>query len=125
MMSMFRHRPFRWFYLCVLSVGILILGTSTGFAQTRSAIPSPDKQKEITKLLEETYNLAKLDWVSKKQNAAKQLMEASRDESFGSDERYVILVTAIPLAKEVGDATNWLEAVNSLVTDFDVDSKKE
>lgn len=125
MTSMFCHGPFRWLLHCVLGVGILIFGASTGFAQTRAAIPSPEKQKEITKLLEETYILAKLDNASKKQNAVKQLMEASRDASFGTDERYVILMSAIPLAKEIGDATNWLEAVNSLVTDFDVNAQKE
>ena len=121
----FRSSPFRVLHLALLSVCIVVMGTGAGFAQTRAAIPATEKQKEITKLLEETYNLAKLDGVSKKQNAVKQLMEASRDDSFGTDERYVILITAISLAKETGDATNWLEAVNSLVTDFDVNSQKE
>jgi hypothetical protein len=121
----FCHSPFRVLRLALLGVCIVVMGTGSGFAQTRAAIPAAEKQKEIAKLLEETYNLAKLDGVSKKQNAVKQLMEASRDDSFGTDERYVILVTTISLAKETGDATNWLEAANALVTDFDLNSQKE
>ncbi len=121
----FCHSPFRVLHLVLLGACIVVMGTGPGFAQTRAAIPAAEKQKEITKLLEETYNLTKLDGLSKKQNAVKQLMEASRDNSFGTDERYVILMTAISLAKETGDATNWLEAVNALVTDFDLNSQKE
>lgn len=121
----FHHGLSRWFNCTLLAMCIVIQLAGPGFAQTRAAIPAAEKQKEITKLLEETYNLAKLDGVSKKQNAVKQLMEASRDGSYGTDERYVILKAAISLAKETGDATNWLEAVNSLVTDFDVNSQKE
>ncbi|MDB5343071.1 MAG: hypothetical protein JWP89_1448 [Schlesneria sp.] len=119
------HSRFHVLRVALLSMCIVVMGTDSGFAQTRAAIPVAEKQKEIAKLLEETYNLAKLDGVSKKQNAVKQLIEASRDDSFGTDERYVILVTTISLAKEIGDATNWLEAVNSLVTDFDLNSQKE
>lgn len=121
----FRPSPFCVLHLTLLSIFIVVVGAASVLAQTRAAIPAVEKQKEITKLLEETYNLAKLDGVSKKQNAVKQLIEASRDDSFGADERYVILMTAISLAKETGDATNWLEAVNSLMTDFDVNSQKE
>ncbi|HEY4259554.1 MAG TPA: hypothetical protein VGM98_05335, partial [Schlesneria sp.] len=121
----FFHSLFRGLHLAMLGVCVVVMGTGSGFAQTRAAIPAAEKQKEIANLLEETYNLSKLEGVSKKQNAVKQLMEASHDNSFGTDERYVILTTAISLAKETGDATNWLEAVNSLVTDFDVNSQKE
>jgi hypothetical protein len=121
----FFYSQIRWLQHALLGAFIVVVGAGSIFAQTRAAIPAVEKQKEITKLLEETYNLAKLDGVSKKQNAVKQLMEASRDDSFGTDERYVILATAISLSKDTGDATNWLEAVNSLVTDFDVNSQKE
>lgn len=111
-------------HLSCISV-MLVVAANSAFAQTRSAIPSVEKQKECTKLLQETYNLAKLDGAAKKQNTLKQLADASRDEAFGTDERYVILTTIITLAKETGDGANWLEAVNSLVAGFDIDPQKE
>lgn len=108
-----------------LIVLLVIMSAKSGFAQTRAPVPSIEKQKEIAKLLQDTYNLTKLDGTSKKQEAVKKLLEAARDESFGVDERYVVLTTLISLATEMGDGTNFLTAVNSLSAGFEIDPQQE
>lgn len=96
-----------------------------GNAQTRAAVPSADKQKELTKLLEDGYGLARLDTAAKKQEASAKLVESLADQSIGADERYVILTTAISLASQAGDADGWLKAVTALLETFEVDATTE
>lgn len=102
-----------------LSLAIL----SPADADEKEPVPSPERQKEIAKLLDSTYGLARLDGTLKKQGAVKKLAEASHDTNLTVDERFVVLTTLIALARETGDSANWLEAVNSLVESYDVDEK--
>ncbi|MDB5343800.1 MAG: hypothetical protein JWP89_2177 [Schlesneria sp.] len=112
--------------LLVLCVALTVAITAkSGIAQTRAAVPSAAKQKELAKLLEDGYSLPRLDSTAKKQDAFAKLMESLTDESMGADERYVVLTTAISLASQTGDADDWLKAVNALVATFDVDTTKE
>lgn len=112
-----------WSLALVTAIG---LGNSLiAFGDQRTAVPTADKQKQIGKVLAETYGLAKLDNTARKQEAVKTLMDATRDASLAADERYVILVTVIPLAKDVADFTNWLEATRTLVDSYDVDARSE
>lgn len=94
-------------------------------AQTRFPIPSETKQKEIAKLISETYSLGRLDSTAKKLDAAKRLLEATGDDSLTADDRYVILATLIPLARDAGDFEVWQQGVASLVDSFEVDPQKE
>ena len=112
-----------WSLALVAAIG---LGNSLiAFGDQRLAVPTADKQKQISKVLAETYSLAKLDNAARKQEAVKTLMDATRDASLAADERYVILVTVIPLAKDVADFTNWLEATTKLLDSYDVDARSE
>lgn len=108
--------------ICLLFVAVT---AKSGNAQTRAAVPSADKQKELTKLLEDGYGLARLDTAAKKQEASAKLMESLAEQSIGADERYVILTTAISLASQAGDADGWLKAVNPLLETFEVDATTE
>ena len=115
----------QWSFRPCPTVLLLMIAATSAFAQTRAPVPPADKQKEIAKLLEQTYNLAKLDSAAKKQDAVKRLLDASRNASFEAEERYVVLTTLIKRATETGDAASWLEAVNTLVNGFEVDAQKE
>ena len=123
----FPHRTgsWRWLFRACLMGLLLVASAKSGFAQARASVPSAERQKEVAKLLEDTYNLRRLETVPKKQDAVKKLMESSRNKNLAADERYVVLVTVIPLTKEIGDFASWLEAVNALVGAFEVDANKE
>lgn len=123
----FSHRTRTWrslFQVCLVTL-LLVTSAKLGFAQVRASIPSPERQKEIAKQLTDLHNLTRLETVAKKQGVVTELMEASRDENLLADERYVVLVTVIPLAKEVGDFDSWQEAVNSLLGTFEGDPQKD
>ena len=95
-------------------------------AQTpRAPIPDAARQREIVKLLEETYGLGKLESASKKQQAVKKLLEVTSDDSLSVDERYVVLTTLLKLTQEVADFTSWKEAVDRLGATFDIDAGQE
>ncbi|MDB5342902.1 MAG: hypothetical protein JWP89_1279 [Schlesneria sp.] len=106
---------------------VLIVAISAAAAdgQSRSPIPSVEQQKEIAKVLDDTYGLSRLEAVSKKQDAAKKLMEASRDPSVSADERYVILMAVLPLAKDAGNFSVWSDAVDDLTSKFEMDATRE
>jgi hypothetical protein len=110
--------------LCIIALGLVLNGAPI-IAQTRAPIPSAEKQKEFSKLLEDGYDLPRLDSAAKKQEALAKLMESLADENLGTDERYVVLTTAISLASQTGDADEWLKAMNALIETFDVDGAKE
>lgn len=95
-------------------------------AQTgRAPVPDNGKQREIARLLEETYELNKLESTGKKQQAVKKLQETSRDDSLSLDERYVVLVKILNLAQEISDTGAWRESLDRLGTTYDVDTAKE
>lgn len=100
---------------------LLVAVAQSGIAQTRPAIPSVERQKEIVKDLDSVYNLSGLENAAKKQDAVRKLLEASRDANLSSDEQYVVLATVISLARESGDVASWLTAVNMLVDTFAAD----
>jgi hypothetical protein len=110
--------------LWIVVLGLLLNGAPI-IAQTRASIPSAEKQKEFSKLLEDGYDLPRLDSTAKRQDALAKLMESLADENLGADERYVVLTTAISLANQTGDADEWLKAVKTLFETFDVDATKE
>ncbi|MDB5345757.1 MAG: hypothetical protein JWP89_4134 [Schlesneria sp.] len=110
--------------LWIVVLGLLLNGAPIS-AQTRAPIPSAEKQKEFSKLLEDGYDLPRLESVAKRHEALAKLMESLADENLGADERYVVLTTAISLASQTGNAGEWLKAVNTLVETFDVDVTKE
>ncbi|MDB5341408.1 MAG: hypothetical protein JWN70_7027, partial [Planctomycetaceae bacterium] len=105
----------------------LVLGLILpAMAQTgRAPVPDAAKQRAIAKLVEETYELSKLDSTTKKQQAVKKLLETTSDESLSLDERYVVLITLIKLTQGISDFTSWQEAVERLGTTFDIDAGKE
>ncbi|MCX7422630.1 MAG: hypothetical protein NT013_24245 [Planctomycetia bacterium] len=115
----------RWLFRACLVAFLLITSATSGFAQTRASVPSAEQQKESAKLLEEIHKLSRLKTAPEKQDVVKKLMASSRDKSLASDQRYGVLTTVIPLAKDVGDFASWLEAVNALVGAFEVDANKE
>ncbi len=123
----FPHRTgsWRWLFRACLVAFLLITSATSGFAQTRASVPSVEQQKESAKLLEEIHKLSRLKTAPEKQDVVKKLMASSRDKSLASDQRYGVLTTVIPLAKETGDFASWLEAVNALVGAFEVDANKE
>ncbi len=104
---------------------VFLLTATASFAQTRAPVPPAEKQKELFKLLEDGYDLPRLDSTAKKQDVFAKLMESSADENLGADERYVVLTTAISLASQMGDADEWLKAVNALVEAFEIDATRE
>jgi hypothetical protein len=109
--------------LCVFLM--FLLTTTASLAQMRAPVPPVEKQKELFRLLEDGYDLPRLDSTAKKQDVFAKLVESSADENMGDDERYVVLTTAISLASQMGDAEGWLKAVNALVEAFEVDVTKE
>ncbi len=124
-MEMFRsYRSLSWLRFCLIAFSLAQFGGSA-HAQTRHSVPTAEKQKEFAKLLEDGYDLPRLDNTAKKQDALAKLMESLADENLGADERYVVLATAISLASQTGDADEWLKAANALVETFDVDATKE
>lgn len=104
-----------------------ILGlTFSAVAETpRAPIPDAAKQREVSKLLDETYGLDKLETASKKQQAVKKLLEATRDESLLLEERYVALITLLKLTQEIADFTSWREAMDRLEKTYEIDGAKE
>ncbi len=103
----------------------MVVSAEFGFAETREPIPAVARQKDIAKLVAETYNLSKLDSTAKKKDAVASLNLALHEENLEADERYVVLTTLIALAKDVGDFEAWSVAVTSLTGSFDVDSEPE
>lgn len=119
----FRSRPQVFFsYLVGLA---MVIAPKSGFAQEQSPVPSKDTQKAIEKVLTETYNLGATEGTTKKQEAMKKLLAVSRDPNLTADERYVVLTTVIPLARDAGDFVSWSEAVDALVNEFDIEGKQE
>ena len=104
-----------------------ILGlTFSAVAETpRAPIPEAAKQREVSKLLDETYGLDKLETASKKQQAVKKLLEATRDESLLPEERYVALITFLKLTQEIADFTSWREVMDRLEKTYEIDGAKE
>jgi len=90
---MFQRRSVSWGWIVATCVACALLATSqkSGLAQDRAAIPSVARQKEIAKDLEDAYNLSRLESASKKQDAVKKLLDASRVAVMPDDERYVVL----------------------------------
>ncbi|MDB5341409.1 MAG: hypothetical protein JWN70_7028 [Planctomycetaceae bacterium] len=113
--------------LSVVTTLFLVLASNLSAMAKTSRAPVPDtaQQAPIAKLLTETYALDKLDTTSKKQQTARQLLEASRDASLPADERYVLLITLIKLTQEIADFSSWREAVERLVATYDIDAGKE
>jgi formylglycine-generating enzyme required for sulfatase activity len=124
MISQRRSVSWRWIVATCI-VWALASSQKFGSAQERAAVPSVARQKEIAKDLEDAYNLSRLESVSKKSDAVKKLLEASRDAAMPDEERYVVLTTVISLARDIGDSVNWLDAVDRLVRTFAVDPHKE
>lgn len=113
----------REFSVCILLM--VVFTANVSYAQTRAPVPSAEKQKEIAKLLEDGYELTRLDTATKKQEALVRLMEAAEDRNLGADERYGVLTTAISLASQAGQPDEYLKCVNTLVASFEVDAGKE
>lgn len=113
----------------LLEIGLVTLSLAaaaqSGFSQTRPAVPSEERQKEIVKDLDGVYNLSRLENLTAKQDALKKLMEASRDANLESAELYVVLATAMSLARESGDTVSWLTAANMVVDTFATDPLQE
>ena len=120
-----RTGSWRWLFRACLVALLLITSATSAFAQMRASIPTVEKQKESAKELEGIHQISRWDTVPKKQDGVKTLINMSRDKNQPSDERYVVLTTLIPLAKDVGDFASWLEAVNVLVGSFEIDANKE
>lgn len=91
----------------------------------RHPIPAFAKQLDATKLLEETQGIKGLDTASKKKAAVKKLMELARAGNLATEELYVVLTKAVPLAKEVEDVPAMIEALRLLTTSFAVDNITE
>ena len=112
---------------------LAVLGSALAFwivlpatAQTpRAPIPDAARQREIVKLLEETYGLGKLESASKKQQAVKKLLEATSDDTLSGDERYVILTTLLKLTQEIADFASWRRAVDKLGASYDIDAGQQ
>ncbi len=120
-----RTGSWRWLFRACLVALLLIASATSAFAQMRASIPTAEKQKESAKELEGIHQISRWDTVPKKQDGVKTLINMSRAKNQPSDDRYVVLTTLIPLAKDVGDFASWLEAVNVLVGSFEIDANKE
>lgn len=104
--------------LFALLIGVHL---SSASAQSRSGVPSAEKQKAISKTLEDTYAISELQGIPKKIAATNKLVEASRDTELSKDELYVILMTVITLTKDTGEFAKWSDAVNALTDTFELD----
>jgi hypothetical protein len=108
--------------LCVLAPDWLFAQPAT---ETRNPVPTFAKQAEATKLLEETQGIRGLDTVTKKKAALKKLMELARSGGLATEELYVVLTKAIPLANDTVDVPVLIEALRQLTNTFSVDGLKE
>lgn len=104
-----------------LCVSAMIL-TALVVVEARDSRPTEEQQRMIKKRVDQ---LTRPFGPGKKKEAIEKLIEASRDESMAADERYVVLMTLISLAREAGDAEHWLEAVNAMLDGYDVERDEE
>ncbi|HEY4260633.1 MAG TPA: hypothetical protein VGM98_10745 [Schlesneria sp.] len=93
--------------------------------EEKAAIPSVARQAQVRKLLEETLVLSKASTTAKKQQAAQKLMEMASDSNTPPDELYVVLTTALPLLREIGDLPTYLKLVEQLVESFQITAGEE
>lgn len=113
-----------WICLCAIAA-VLHLRFPFIYAQSqteRHPIPTVARQSEIKKLLEETYGLKKANSVEKKEQSVAALTEAATGGELSTDETYVVLTVVAGLTKDAGKFEPFLDAVDRLVKDYDVDS---
>jgi len=96
------------------------LAADAGGKASRNAVPTADRQHELSALLR-NYDLGNLPGMAKKQEAVRKLAEMSQDASLTSDERYVVLQSLVTVAAAVGDADIFLSATDAIVADYEVD----
>jgi len=90
--------------------------------EARDSKPTEEQQRTIQKGVDE---LTRSFGPSQKKEAIQKLVDASHNESFSSDERYVVLRTLISFTRDAGDAEHWLDAVNALLANYDLDRDQE
>ncbi|MBS0202436.1 MAG: NPCBM/NEW2 domain-containing protein [Planctomycetes bacterium] len=108
----------RWMIRWSFAIWIIAANVAAGIAQSRLPVPSIEKQQEIVKLLQETYDLGRSDSAAKKHATLKTLKESNENDSLGGDERYVVLTTILSLARDTGDGAEYVETVKSLTETY-------
>ncbi len=105
--------------ICWLLTVMVMSNVAVSRAQTeRPAVPTAARQREIAKVLDETFDLPKVTGAPKQQQALKKILKAADDSNFSSDEKYVAWMTVVKLAQAQGDFASWWTAVKSLGTAF-------
>ncbi|MBS0206913.1 MAG: hypothetical protein JSS49_28900 [Planctomycetes bacterium] len=104
-------------------LGVMVIASSgLGLTEARDSKPTEEQQQTIQKGVDE---LTRPFGSTKKKEAIQKLVDASRNESFSSDERYVVLTTLISFTRDAGDGDHWLDAVNTLFDSYDLDRDQE
>ncbi len=110
-----------------LVCSLVLLGLLIGIAfpqeqdapPAKISIPSEPRVREIRSLLDETLELAKATTPVRKKAALRKLLELAADPATPPDELYVVLQTALPIARDVGDAAATLQLVPQFVSRFE------
>jgi len=90
----------------------------------RAPVPSLERQSELRALLK-NFDLANLPGIAQKQDAVTKLEEMSRDTGLSVDERFVVLNTLISVSIAASDSSAFLQAVDQLIADYDLDRHQE
>ncbi len=115
----------QWSLAVVLCAAWSLAASAQDTKPAKAAVPSAERQAEVRKLLDETFELPKASTAAKKQQAAQKLMEMAGNPATAADELYVVLVTALPLLRDAGDFPPFLVAVEQLTESFQVDAEAE
>jgi hypothetical protein len=112
-----------------LATALGLATSQNGLAQevvkAKSAVPTAVRQAEIRKLMDATFGLSKANTSSKKQEAVQTLVKMAGNPRTPPDELYVVLVTALPLIRDIGDFPMYLAAVEQLTESFQMDAEAE
>lgn len=110
--------------LAVIALAIS-MSAQAADSEEKEAIPSAARQAQVRKLLEETLELSKASTPAKKQQAAQKLTLMVSDPDTPPDELYVVLTTALPLLRELGDLPTYLKLVEQLVDSYQINGGDE
>ena len=111
-------------WLSVATTVFLSMATSV-VAQTRANVPSPSRQAELRKVLDETFEIPKATTNAKRQEVVKKLMAVVESSADASDDLYVVLTAVFALTKDAGEFATYQKASERLVELFEVDADKE
>lgn len=110
----------------LLAIVVALSATVANAQANRVPVPSREQQQASGKLLEEAYGVSKAGTAGEKQKLVKRLMqEAVADPNLPKEDLYAVLTTVIGLSQSLRDLPMMNDAIERLVTTFDVDASAE